>query len=96
MNAFLGLAIWCGSGAIVGGAIGAWYDRTATGVLLGTFCGVIGWILLLGAGPRPGARAGRAHTRRELPPAPTAAMPAPAATLPPRSTVLPGVSRVAS
>jgi hypothetical protein len=96
MNALLGLAIWCGSGALVGGAIGTWYDRTAAGVLLGTFCGVIGWILLLGAGPRPGAHAGRTHTRRELPPAPTVAIQAPAATPPPSSRVVPEVSRVAS
>jgi hypothetical protein len=52
VGALSGLALWCGSGALVGATIGTLRGRLAAGVLLGTFCGVLGWILVLGAPPR--------------------------------------------
>jgi hypothetical protein len=52
MTAGLGLAFWCGSGALVGASIGIVKHRPGIGMLLGTFCGIFGWIMLLGARPR--------------------------------------------
>ena len=55
----LWLVLWCGSGAIVGWAIGLFTGRRGLGVFLGMFCGVFGWLMLLGADPRE--RALNAH-----------------------------------
>ena len=49
------LLLWCGSGALVGWAIGRSTGRTAVGVFLGTFCGLFGWLVLLAAEPREAA-----------------------------------------
>jgi hypothetical protein len=46
------LALWCGSGAIVGYFIGRFTGRPAVGTVLGTFCGAFGWLIVLGADPR--------------------------------------------
>jgi hypothetical protein len=46
------LVLWCCSGAIVGWAIGLVTGRPGLGVFLGMFCGVFGWLMLLGADPR--------------------------------------------
>jgi hypothetical protein len=46
------LAVWCASGALVGGILGIPRGRPLTGVVLGTFCGVFGWLIVLGAAPR--------------------------------------------
>ena len=52
------LALWCGSGAIVGSVVGSFTGRPGVGTVLGTFAGPLGWLMLLGAEPR--ARAVRA------------------------------------
>ena len=53
MSGLIWLTVWCASGGLVGGAIGLRSGHLGTGLLLGTFCGVLGWVLLLGAAPRP-------------------------------------------
>ena len=46
------LVLWCGSGALVGSAIGRFTGRPALGAILGMLCGVFGWLMLIGADPR--------------------------------------------
>lgn len=46
------LALWCGSGAIVGSVVGNFTGRTGVGTVLGTFAGPFGWLMLLGGQPR--------------------------------------------
>jgi hypothetical protein len=47
------LVLWCGSGAIGGWTIGHFKGLPWLGVVLGAFCGAFGWLMLLGAEPRP-------------------------------------------
>ncbi len=47
------LVLWCGSGAIGGWTIGHFKGRSWLGGVLGMFCGAFGWLMLLGAEPRP-------------------------------------------
>jgi len=46
------LALWCSSGGLVGWAIGARTDHGLVGLILGSFMGVFGWVLIMGASPR--------------------------------------------
>jgi hypothetical protein len=52
MTGVMLLALWCGTGAAIGTFLGIRTGRLAIGVVLGTFCGIFGWLLLLGAEPR--------------------------------------------
>ena len=47
------LVLWCGSGAIGGWTIGHFKGFPWLGGVLGMFCGAFGWLMLLGAEPRP-------------------------------------------
>ena len=49
------LFLWCASGGLVGWAIGARTDHSLVGLILGSFMGVFGWVLILGASPRAGS-----------------------------------------
>ena len=49
MSGLLLLASWCLVGGAVGAAIGMYSGRPVTGLVLGAFCGVFGWVLLAGA-----------------------------------------------
>jgi hypothetical protein len=51
-EAMVWLALWCGSGAIVGWMIGHSSGRPGLGAFLGAFCGPFGWLMLLGAAPK--------------------------------------------
>jgi hypothetical protein len=52
----LWLVLWCASGGLVGWVLGARTGRGGVGLLLGTFMGFFGWVLILGAEPRAGSR----------------------------------------
>ncbi len=52
MSGVVLLGLWCLVGGVVGGSIGHSSGRLGTGLLLGSFCGVFGWVLLAGAAPR--------------------------------------------
>ena len=43
------LLLWCGSGALVGSLLGASIGRVRIGMVLGMFCGVFGWLMLVSA-----------------------------------------------
>src|SRR5215203_3005279 len=43
------LLLWCGSGALVGSLLGASIGRVRVGIVLGMFCGVFGWLMLVSA-----------------------------------------------
>lgn len=55
------LALWCGSGAIVGWVIGSFRGRSGVGTVLGAFAGPFGWLMVLGAAPKARAVAALPH-----------------------------------
>jgi hypothetical protein len=65
MNALTWLFLWCASGALVGWAVGARTGHRRAGWLLGSFMGVFGWVLVLGAQPRGGASDSTLEPRAE-------------------------------
>jgi hypothetical protein len=54
MSGLVLLTLWCGIGGLVGLALGAPKGRRLTGLFLGTFLNVFGWVMLLGAPAREG------------------------------------------
>ena len=55
MSGLVLLASWCLVGGAVGALIGRYSGRLGVGIVLGSLCGVFGWVLLAGAAPRPRA-----------------------------------------
>jgi hypothetical protein len=54
MSGLVVLTVWCGLGGLVGVALGAPKGRPLTGLFLGTFLNLFGWVMLLGAPARDG------------------------------------------
>jgi hypothetical protein len=54
VSGLLLLTAWCGIGGLIGVALGAPKGRPLTGLFLGTFLNLFGWLMLLGAPVREG------------------------------------------
>ena len=64
MSGLVLLATWCVVGGAVGALIGQHSGRAGVGLVLGSLCGVFGWVLLAGATSRRESAPGPSSTVR--------------------------------